>query len=200
MAEVLEFNEMMFTNFEPKMKNRYIMEIDGIQSYLIKAAARPSINFETVKLDHINTYRKLQGKGEWQDISITLYDPIVPSGAQQVMEWVRLGYESLTGRKGYADFYKKDIDFYMLGPVGDKIEQWKLKGAFIQAANFNDLSFESNDPADIELTLSYDYAILEFQILSTTIYLFEEGSLSENLFSFYNFLVLIYLYIQTNKG
>ena len=45
MAEVLEFNEMMFTNFEPKMKNRYIMEIDGIQSYLIKTAARPSINF-----------------------------------------------------------------------------------------------------------------------------------------------------------
>ena len=50
----------------------------------------------------------------------------------------------------------------MLGPVGDKIEQWKLKGAFITSANFNDLSFDSNDPADIELTLSYDYAILEF--------------------------------------
>jgi hypothetical protein len=162
MAEVLEFDKMFYTNFEPKMKNRYIMEIDGIQSYLIKSAARPSINFETVKLDHINIYRKLQGKGEWQDITISLYDPIVPSGAQQVMEWVRLSHESITGRRGYADFYKKDIDFYMLGPVGDKIEQWKLKGAFIVSANFNDLAFESNDPADIELTLAYDYAILEF--------------------------------------
>ena len=29
------------------------------------------------------------------------------------------------------DFYKKDVNFYMLGPVGDKIEQWTLKGAFI---------------------------------------------------------------------
>lgn len=162
MAEVLEFDKMFYTNFEPKMKNRYIMEIDGIQSYLIKSAARPSINFETVKLDHINIYRKLQGKGEWQDITISLYDPIVPSGAQQVMEWVRLSHESITGRRGYADFYKKDIDFYMLGPVGDKIEQWKLKGAFIVSANFNDLAFESNDPSDIELTLAYDYAILEF--------------------------------------
>jgi hypothetical protein len=162
MAEVLEFDQMFYTNFEPKMKNRYIMEIDGIQSYLIKAANRPSINFEPIVLDHINIKRKLQGKGEWQDITITLYDPIVPSGAQQVMEWVRLGYESLTGRKGYADFYKKDIDFYMLGPVGDKIEQWKLKGAFIESANFGDLSFESNDPAEITLTLQYDYAILEF--------------------------------------
>jgi hypothetical protein len=162
MAEVLEFDQMFYTNFEPKMKNRYIMEIDGIQSYLIKAANRPSINFETITLDHINIKRKLQGKGEWQDLEITLYDPIVPSGAQQVMEWVRLGHESITGRRGYADFYKKDIDFYMLGPVGDKIEQWKLKGAFIQAANFGDLSFDSNDPAEISLTLAYDYAILEF--------------------------------------
>ena len=162
MAEVLEFNEMFFTNFEPKMKNRYIMEVDGIQSYLIKAAARPSISFEPVVLDHINIKRKLQGKGDWQDIAITLYDPIVPSGAQQVMEWIRLGHESLTGRRGYADFYKKDIDIYMLGPVGDKIEQWKLKGAFIVSANFGDLSFDSNEPATIELSLAYDYAILEF--------------------------------------
>jgi hypothetical protein len=163
MAEVLEFNEMFYTNFEPKMKNRYHMSLgDGIPAYLVKAAARPSINFETVVLDHINIKRKLQGKGEWQDITVTLYDPIVPSAAQAVMEWVRLGHESITGRRGYADFYKRDLDFYMLGPVGDKIEQWKIKGAFIQAANFGDVAFDSNDPVTVELTLSYDYAILEF--------------------------------------
>ena len=162
MAEVLEFNEMFYTNFEPKMKNRFIVEIDGIPSYLVKVANRPTIQFETVVLDHINIKRKLKGKGDWQDLSMTLYDPIVPSGAQAVMEWIRLGHESITGRDGYADFYKKDIDFYLLGPVGDKIEQWKLKGAFISQANFGDLSFDSNEPATIELTLSYDYAILEF--------------------------------------
>ena len=163
MAEVLEFNDMFYTNFEPKMKNRFIMEIDGIPSYLIKTANRPSIQFETVTLDHINVKRKLKGKGEWQDVEITLYDPIVPSGAQAVMEWVRLSHESLTGRDGYADFYKKDIQCYLLGPVGDKIEQWTLKGAFIQSANFNDLDWSNaTDPVDISLTLAYDYAILEF--------------------------------------
>jgi hypothetical protein len=162
MAEILEFDKMFYTNFEPKMKNRYIMEWDNVPGYMVKAAARPSIQFEKVTLDHINIKRQLQGKGEWQDITITLYDPIVPSAAQAVMDWVRLGHESITGRRGYADFYKKDIDFYMLGPVGDKIEQWKIKGAFITNANFGDVSFDSNDPATIELTLTYDYAILEF--------------------------------------
>ena len=162
MAEILEFNEMFYTNFEPKMKNRFIMEIGGIPSYLIKTANRPNIQFEAVTLEHINLKRKLKGKGEWQDLEITLYDPIVPSGAQAVMEWVRTSHESLTGRDGYADFYKKDIDIYMLGPVGDIIENWKLKGAFILNAQFGELDWTSNDPAEITLTLAYDYAVLEF--------------------------------------
>ena len=150
MAEVLEFNEMFYTNFEPKMKNRFIMNIDGIDSYLIKTANRPTISFEPVTLDHINVKRKLKGKGEWQDVEITMYDPIVPSGAQQVMEWVRTSHESLTGRDGYADFYKKDVNFFMLGPVGDKIEQWTLKGAFITSANH---SIDGNNPiqADVDM-------------------------------------------------
>ena len=79
------------------------------------------------------------------------------------MEWVRLSHESLTGRDGYGDFYKKDIQCYMLGPVGDKIEQWTLKGAFINNAVFNDLDWANLQTlAEITLTLSYDYAILEF--------------------------------------
>ncbi len=100
MAEVLEFNDMLYTNVEPKMKNRFIMVIDGIPSDLIKTSNRPSIQFEVVTLDHINVKRKLKGKGEWQDVEISLYDPIVPSGAQAVMEWVRLSHESLPGRDG----------------------------------------------------------------------------------------------------
>lgn len=163
MAEVLEFNEMFYTNFEPKMKNRFIFEVDGIPSYLVKAGNRPTIQFEKVTLDHINIKRQLKGKGEWQDLTITLYDPIVPSGAQAVMEWVRTSHESLTGRDGYAEFYKKDVDFYMLGPVGDKIEQWKLKGAFPLTVNFGDVDMSNaTDPATITVTLAYDYAILEF--------------------------------------
>jgi hypothetical protein len=163
MAEILEFDKMFYTNFEPKMKNRYVMEIENIPSYLVKAANRPSIQFEPIVMDHINVKRKLKGKGDWQDVALTLFDPIVPSGAQAVMEWIRTSHESLTGRDGYAEFYKKDVDFYMLGPVGDKIEQWKLKGAFISQANFGDLDWSNaTDPASIEITLTYDYAILEF--------------------------------------
>jgi len=162
MPEILEFDKIFYKNFEPKLANRFIMEINGIESYIIKTASRPTFTSEVVELDHINVKRKIKGKSTWDDVTITLYDPIVPSGAQQVMEWIRSSHESLTGRDGYAAFYKKDITFYILGPVGDKVEQWTLKGAFITSANFGDLDWSSNDPVSIELTLSYDYAILEF--------------------------------------
>ena len=162
MADVLSFDKIFYTNFEPKLANRFIMEIDGIPSFMVKTANRPKIESEVVELDHLNLKRKIKGKSNWTDITVTLYDPIVPSGAQSVMEWVRTSHESITGRDGYADFYKKNIDFYMLGPVGDKVEQWKLIGAWCSSVEFGDVDWSSNDPVMITLTLTYDYAILEY--------------------------------------
>ena len=162
MAELVSANDIMFTPFEPKLKNRFIMNIDGIPAYVIKTANRPQITFDEVELNHMNVKRYVKGKGAWQTLQITLYDPIVPSAAQAVMEWVRLGHESVTGRDGYSDFYKKDCTFNVLGPVGDIIEEWTLKGAWIQDASFGDLDFGSSDPVDITVTLRYDYAILQF--------------------------------------
>lgn len=162
MAELLDPNEIMFTAFEPLVANRFIMYIEGIPSYIIKSSAAPSIDNGEIVLDHINVERKLKGKSRWQDIDITLYSPIVPSGAQAVMEWIRLSHESVTGRDGYADMYKKDITLNPLGPVGDKVQEWILKGAFIASSNFGSYAWDDESAINIECTLKYDYAILSF--------------------------------------
>ena len=158
----LDPSEIMFTPFEPKTKNRFIMYIEGIPSYLIKTAKRPSIEFEEIVLDHINVKRYIKGKGAWQPIDVTLYDPVVPSGAQAVMEWVRLSHESVTGRDGYSDFYKKDIRFNALGPVGDIVEEWICKGAYCKSANFGEMDWSSDQPVNISLSIRMDYAILNY--------------------------------------
>ena len=162
MAELIDPNEIFFTPFEPKTKNRFIMEVEGVPSFLIRAMSRPSIEFEEIELNHINVKRYVKGKASWQPLDITLYDPIVPSGAQAVIEWIRLGHESVTGRDGYSDFYKKNVTFQLLGPVGDVVEKWDLKGAYIQSANFGDLDWSVSEPVDITCTLRYDYAVLQF--------------------------------------
>ena len=138
------------------------MFIEGIPAYLIKAASRPDISNGVVTIDHINVKRYVKGRSEWQPVTITLYDAVVPSAAQATMEWVRLHHESVTGRDGYSDFYKKDITFNSLGPVGDKVEEWTLKGAFIESANFSDMDYSGEELATVEMTLRYDYAILQF--------------------------------------
>ena len=160
---ILETNEMMFTAFEPKLQNRFIMEIDGIPGYLIKKISRPSITFGEVVLDHINVKRKIKGKADWQNITAELYDPVTPSGAQAVMEWVRLSHESVTGRDGYSDFYKKDVYIRTLGPVGDVVEEWICKGAYCKQANFGEMDWSAGEaPANITITMRMDYAILNY--------------------------------------
>ena len=78
MADLIDPQDIMFTPFEPKLKNRFIMEIDGIPAFMIKTAQRPQIQFDEVVLEHMNVTRYVKGKGRWQQLQITLYDPIVP--------------------------------------------------------------------------------------------------------------------------
>ena len=159
---VLDSNEIMFRAFEPKVQNRFIMYFQDIPSFMVKSVSTPSFTDEEVKLDHINTYRKIRGKREWNNIDMTLYDPITPSGAQAVMEWARLSYESVTGRAGYSDFYKQDVVLNQLGPVADIVGEWIIKGAFIVDASFGDYDWSSSDVAEISVTLAMDYCVLNY--------------------------------------
>jgi hypothetical protein len=129
----------------------------------MKAAARPQMSIENLEIPFINSKRYIAGRMTFQTMSITLHDPIAPSGAQQVMEWLRTTYESVSGRAGYADFYKRDIQVKLLDPIGTVVELWDIKGAFITDANFNQLSYDQDSaPVDIALTLRFDNCVLQY--------------------------------------
>ena len=162
MANLVAEQELFFKAFEPKMANRFILYADGLPAYVVKGVARPSLTQDAKVLNHINVQRYVKGRTVWGAISMTLFDPIVPSSAQSVMEWVRLHHESVTGRDGYADFYKKDLTINLLGPVGDKVEEWILKGCMITQATFGELSFDTDDPMQVEVTVQPDLCILNY--------------------------------------
>jgi len=160
---ILTSDEIFFTAFEPKVQNRFIMYVDGIPAYIIKGVNGLGFEQGEIVLNHINVYRKVKGKLRWNDVTLSLYDPITPSGAQAVMEWVRLHHESVTGRDGYSDFYKKDVVVDIVGPVGDIVSEWVLKGAFIKTADFGELNYDNDSAAqNITLTLGVDYMVLNF--------------------------------------
>ena len=160
---VLDPNEIFFTAFEPKQANRFILFVDGFPAYIMKAVAGVNVSQGAIPLNHINVQRYVKGKTVWGPIDITLFDPITPSGAQAAMEWMRLHHESVTGRAGYSDFYKKDLTVNILGPVGDIVSEWIIKGAMITSLNFGDYSWDTEDTAqNISMTVQPDYCILNF--------------------------------------
>ena len=162
MAETLSVTEMIPNKFEPKRKNRWVFAIEGIDAFILKTASRPSFTIGEQEINFINAKRYIAGKMTFDTMSVTLHDPIAPSGAQQVMEWIRTHYESVSGRAGYADFYKRDCQIKMLDPVGTVVELWDIKGAFLTNANFGDLSYDAEDPADISLTIRFDNCVLQY--------------------------------------
>lgn len=162
MAETLDVVEMLPNKFEPKRKFRWILQIEGIDAFIIKTAARPQSTIESVEIPWINHTRYVAGKHKFNPMAVTLHDPIAPSGAQQVMEWIRLHFESVSGRAGYADFYKRDIQLKLLDPVGTVVELWDIRGAMITDANFGDLNYEGSEMAEITLSIVFDNACLQF--------------------------------------
>lgn len=162
MAETLNVTDMLPSKFEPLAKRRFLFAIEGIDSFIVKTAARPTYTTEEVTIPWINSTRYLAGKTTFGTLAVTLHDPIAPAGSQQVMEWIRLTFESVSGRSGYADFYKRDVQIKMLDPVGTVVQLWDLKGAWLTEANFNDLSYDGSDTTEIALTLRFDNAVLQY--------------------------------------
>lgn len=162
MAETLDVVDMIPNRFEPARKFRFLLQVEGIDAFLVKSTARPQSTFEEIQIDWINHKRWLAGKHTFSEMPLELYDPIAPSGAQQVMEWLRLNFEVVSGRSGYADFYKRDIQLKMLDPIGTVVSLYDVKGAWPKDINFNDLAYDNNEAATITCSIRYDIACLQF--------------------------------------
>ena len=151
--------------YEPKRKNRWLLRFPadlGIQEWWLASASRPSIEQDEVEIPFLNTSTWVIGRFKWSSIDVTFRDPIGPSAAQAIMEWVRLHSESITGRQGYAAGYKKDVEIEMLDPTGVVIEKWVLQGTMLTNVGFGELSMDDDSIADITATMRFDRAILLF--------------------------------------
>ena len=151
--------------YEPKRQNRFILRFPsslGINEWFVESTSRPHITIAATEIPFLNTSTFVAGKFNWQTINVTFRDPIGPSAAQALMEWVRLHAESVTGRMGYAAGYKKDIDLEMLDPTGVVVEKWILYGTFLTDVNFNAVTYTSDGLATINATLRMDRCVLVY--------------------------------------
>ena len=151
--------------YEPKRVNRFILRFPsslGINEWFVETTARPSLKINSTEIQFLNTSTFVAGRFNWNALPVKFRDPIGPSAAQAVMEWVRLCAESVTGRMGYAAGYKKNVDIEMLDPTGVVVEKWILEGTFMTDVNFGSLSYSQDALADITATLRMDRCILVY--------------------------------------
>jgi len=151
--------------YEPKKQNRFILRFPsplGIQEWFVKSSSRPKFTQEETEIQFLNTSTYVIGRFTWDSIDVTFRDPIGPSAAQALMEWVRLHSESVTGRQGYAAGYKKDVELELLDPTGVVIEKWILQGTMLTNVDFGSLDYSTSDIAEITATLRMDRCIHVF--------------------------------------
>ena len=151
--------------YEPKRQNRFILRFPSslwINEWFVESTSRPNIKINSTEIQFLNTSTYVAGRFNWNEINVKFRDPIGPSAAQALMEWVRLHAESVTGRMGYAAGYKKDIDLELLDPTGVVVEKWILQGTFLTNVNFDSLSYSQDALATISATLRPDRCILVY--------------------------------------
>jgi hypothetical protein len=91
------------------------------------------------------------GGHKWEEMVFSMYDPIVPSTSQSLMTGLR------ELRK--LDDQTIEVNLTLLGPVGDKVEEWLIKGT-INKVDFGTLDWETTEPLIIKLHLNVTYCVL----------------------------------------
>lgn len=151
--------------YEPKRQNRFFAEFPddvGVEVWKVRTFKRPAMNINVIEVPYINQKNYVAGIYNWEAMDITFIDPIGPSTSNQLMEWVRLHAESLTGRMGYAAGYKKNILLKALDPTGVEVEKWFLEQCMITSIDFGDNDQTNDELQMITLTIQPWRCILNY--------------------------------------
>lgn len=158
----------------PKLKYRFRAIFTGfgapgtVASELTRQVVdikRPNVNFNPITIDVYNSKVYLQGKPEWQEVTVNLRDDASGQVSKLVGQQVQKQFDFLEQQSALAGVdYKFTIQYDMLdgaNGVGEAniLESWQLTGCFLSQVDWGDMAYSSNDPVQIALTVRYDNAV-----------------------------------------
>ena len=126
---------------------------------------RPQIQFQEITLPVYNSTVYLAGKYTWNPITCNLRDDasgqISKAIGQQIQKQLDF-VEQSSAATGQDYKFQTNIEVLDGGNGANApqvLETWELYGCFVQQANYNNLNYGTNEPAQIALTIRYDNAI-----------------------------------------
>ncbi len=152
-----------------KQKHRWLFRIPDVSAQGIAAlppqkAARPSISFKEIEVQHLNETIYYPGKPEFKTINLTLYD--IKCRQSPVMDWLTKLYDPQTGDYQFiisddiSKNFKVDANLELLDSCGNCLEMWRYENCWPQQVDFQELDMSSVDVLVAEITLRYDRAYI----------------------------------------
>jgi hypothetical protein len=150
-----------------KRKFRWMLKIpsisaDGVNALPPAKAARPSISFKEMDVQHINETIYFPSKPEWKPLQVTLYDLKRPQ-EHPVWQWIKRIYDSRAGtwKPSVSAGLKVQGRIEMYDGCGETIETWVLENVWPQDVNFGELDMGASEIVTCDLALRYDRAYIE---------------------------------------
>ena len=161
------------SSIEPKRNFRFQVQLGDDVIWWAKNVTTPSFDVATVEHNYLDNKYFFPGRVTWQDVSLTLVDPISIDAVKKTNEYI-IGKN---GEVNYKVKQKDDNEFTVskrkatnaLGQVtitilssdGDAVETWELHNAFILSAKYGDLAYDNDELRTIDMTFKYDWASCE---------------------------------------
>jgi hypothetical protein len=161
---------------EPKRNYRFVVQLDGLDEtgvlWYAKTVGLPNYTVTNVAHSFLDNEFYFPGRVQWQEISLTLVDPISVDAASKTNNMIiASGYKipgapvgvgdgsasTLSKNKMYTEGLK-GISITVVDGEGKEVEKWELQNPIITSAKFGDLDYTNDDLKTIELGLKYDWA------------------------------------------
>ena len=161
---------------EPKRKFRWLLYFANAPQFIIKSVTKPSFQVGSSSHNFLQHQFHFPGRVTWQDISITLVDPVNPDATRTFYEIIKsAGYVipsefDQAQRSSYATVSKKEMvtnlgTFIRIDQIAAEgsskvIESWKVNNPQITSVNFDSLDYGTDEALNIQVGIKYDWAEL----------------------------------------
>ena len=130
---------------EPKRSYRWLLSMQGVDAWVVKTAKKPGFSISESQHDFLNYRFFFPGRVTWDDVQITLVDPINPDASQSMynllkgsgwMDPTDVGQQldnPLTMSKANSVSALGDVKIRQIDTDGQSyIEEWHLMNAWIK--------------------------------------------------------------------
>ena len=154
---------------DPKRGFRFRVQIPGIdQDFLwyAKKADKPTLSFGEASHSYLNHTYYWPGRAEWNEVTVTLVDPIEPALGGNMAALVQAaGYTIPKDSTDYSTMSKAssarplgDVTIEQIDEEGAILEKWNLKNAWVKELTWGELDYSSDDLTECTIKFRYDFA------------------------------------------